>query len=111
MYEPQNTDEHLEGLNKVMMEWYKKGHFDNIPNDILPDLVDTLAGIIQNEENNQFYLLRVIEDIREKTGIGDKVMLADLAGVLGYLLHQGCDDCQEERNKQLVKRLQQMKGV
>jgi hypothetical protein len=109
MYEPQNTDEHLEKLNKVMMEWYKNDHFDNIPNDILPDLVDTLAGIIQNEENNQFYLLRVIEDIREKTGIGDKVMLADLAGVLGYLLHQGCDDCQEERNKQLEK-LKQMKG-
>jgi hypothetical protein len=91
MYEPQNTDEHLEELNKVMMEWYKKGHFDNIPNEM--------------------YLLKVIADIRQKTGVGDKVMLADLAGVLGYLLHQGCDDCQEERNKQLVKRLQQMKGA
>ncbi|MFN7821267.1 MAG: hypothetical protein ACK5Q7_16980 [Cyanobacteriota bacterium] len=109
MYEPQNTDEHLEGLNKVMMEWYKNDHFDNIPNDILPDLVDTLAGIIQNEENNQFYLLRVIEDIREKTGIGDKVMLADLADTLAGLIQNG--ESAIETNKQLVKRLQQMKGV
>jgi hypothetical protein len=111
MYEPQNTDEHLEELNKVMMEWYKNDHFDNIPNEILPDLVDTLARIIQNEKNNLFYVLRVIEDIREKTGIGDKVKIADLAGVLGYLLHQGCDDCQEERNKQLEKLKQMKEGV
>jgi len=62
------------------------------------------------EPTDEFTLLKVIADIRQKTGVGDKVMLADLAGVLGYLMHQGCDDCQEERNKQL-ERLKQMKGV
>jgi hypothetical protein len=89
MYEPQNTDEHLEELNKVMMEWYKKGHFNNIPNEI--------------------YLLKVIADIRQKTGVGDKVMLADLADTLDGLIQNG--ESAIETNKQLVKRLQQMNGV
>jgi hypothetical protein len=69
MYEPQNTDEHLEELNKVMMEWHKKGHFDNIPNEM--------------------YLLKVIADIRQKTGVGEKVMLADLADTLAGLIRRG----------------------
>ena len=63
-----------------------------------------------SDPTDEFTLLKVIADIRQKTGVGDKVMLADLDGVLGYLLHQGCDDCQEERNKQLEK-LKQMKGA
>jgi hypothetical protein len=88
MYEPQNTDEHLEKLNKVMMEWHRKGHFDNIPNEM--------------------YLLKVIADIRQKTRIGDKVMLADLADTLAGLIQNG--ESAIETNKQLVKRLQQMKG-
>ena len=73
MYEPQSTDEHLEELNKVMIKWYKKGHFDNIPNEM--------------------YLLKVIADIRQKTGVGDKVMLADLADVLAGLIQNGGTVC------------------
>ncbi|CAB4139744.1 hypothetical protein UFOVP354_11 [uncultured Caudovirales phage] len=35
---------------------------------------------------DEFTLLKVIADIREKTGIGDKVMLADLADTLAELI-------------------------
>jgi hypothetical protein len=55
------------------------------------------------------YLLKVIADIRQKTRIGDKVMLADLADTLAGLIQNG--ESAIETNKQLVKRLQQMKGV
>lgn len=41
------------------------------------------------EPTDEFTLLKVIADIRQKTGIGDEVMLADLADVLAELVHNG----------------------
>ena len=61
------------------------------------------------EPTDEFTLLKVIADIRQKTGVGDKVMLADLADTLAGLIQNG--ESAIETNKQLVKRLQQMKGV
>ena len=61
------------------------------------------------EPTDEFTLLKVIADIRQKTRIGDKVMLADLADTLAGLIQIG--ESAIETNKQLVKRLQQMKGV
>lgn len=55
------------------------------------------------EPTDEFTLLKVIADIRQKTGIGDKVMLADLSGVLAGLIQNG--ESAIETNKQLVKRL------
>jgi len=60
----------------------------------------------QNTElTDEFTLLKVIADIRQKTGIGDEVMLADLAGVLAGLIQNG--ESAIETNKQLVKRLKE----
>jgi hypothetical protein len=61
------------------------------------------------EPTDEFTLLKVIADIRQKTRVGDKVMLADLADTLAGLIQNG--ESAIETNKQLVKRLQQMKGV
>jgi len=55
------------------------------------------------EPTDEFTLLKVIAEIRQKTGIGDKVMLADLAGVLAGLIQNG--ESAIETNKQLVKKL------
>lgn len=41
------------------------------------------------DPTDEFTLLKVIADIREKTGIGDKVMLEDLADVLSFLVEGG----------------------
>ena len=61
------------------------------------------------DPTEEFTLLKVIADIRQKTGVGNKVMLADLADTLAGLIQIG--ESAIETNKQLVKRLQQMKGV
>lgn len=55
------------------------------------------------EPTDEFTLLKVIADIRQKTGIGDKVMLADLADVLAELIQNG--ESAIDTNKQLVKKL------
>lgn len=55
------------------------------------------------EPTDEFTLLKVIADIRQKTGIGDEVMLADLAGVLAGFIQNG--ESAIETNKQLVKKL------
>jgi hypothetical protein len=41
------------------------------------------------EPTDEFTLLKVIADIRQKTRIGDKVMLADLADTLAGLIQNG----------------------
>ncbi len=59
------------------------------------------------DPTDEFTLLKVIADIREKTGIGDKVMLKDLADVLGGIARNERLTCQilEERKTGVKKDL------
>ena len=59
------------------------------------------------DPTDEFTLFKVIADIREKTGVGDKVMLADLADTLAGLIQNG--ESAIDTNKRLVKKLEKAK--
>jgi hypothetical protein len=58
---------------------------------------------LPTEQPDEFTLLGVLADIRQKTGLGDKVMLSDLADTLAALIQNG--DSAIDTNKRLTKRL------
>ena len=51
------------------------------------------------EPTDEFTLLKVIAEIRRKTGVGDKVMLADLADTLAGLIQNKGTVCGGEIRK------------
>lgn len=53
----------------------------------------------QRKANDDFTLLGVLADIRKKTGVGDKVMLSELADTLAALIQNG--DSAIDTNKHL----------
>jgi hypothetical protein len=69
-------------------------------------LVDGVSDNRADERNSgvdEFTLLGVLADIRQKTGVGDKVMLLELADTLAALIQNG--DSAIDTNKRLVEKL------
>jgi hypothetical protein len=57
----------------------------------------------ESAQPDEFTLLGVLADIRQKTGVGDKVMLSDLADTVAALIQNG--DSAIDTNKRLTEKL------